>query len=130
MSPKGPSFIFFYFAKECMFKISQRPPFLYFSVPCDLPETKKNWKKFVEKFQKKSDFFPHAGTVEENTRHIEVLLLFLSLRYGADLGRFRLVYVWKSRGETKGFPFGNVSALCNLHCKNFFNRSNFILTLF
>ena len=36
-------------------------------------------------------FFPHAGTVEVNTRHFEVLLLFLSLRYGADLGRSRLV---------------------------------------
>ena len=47
-----------------------------------------------KKFQKKSDFFsifPQTGTVEENTRHFEVLLLFLSLRYGADLGRSRLV---------------------------------------
>ena len=31
------------------------------------------------------------GFVEENTRHIEVLLLFLRLRYGADLGRSLLV---------------------------------------
>ena len=46
-----------------------------------------------KKYQKNGFFFifPHAGTVEENTRHIEVLLLFLSLRYGADLGRSRLV---------------------------------------
>ena len=45
------------------------------------------------KIRKKEIFFifPHAGTVEENTRHFEVLLLFLSLRYGADLGRSRLL---------------------------------------
>ena len=36
-------------------------------------------------------FVPHAGTVEEYTWHFEVLLLFLSLRYGAHLGRSRLV---------------------------------------
>ena len=43
-------------------------------------------------------FFPNAGIVEENTWHFEVLLLFLSLRYGADLGRSRLVIkgrTWK-----------------------------------
>ena len=40
---------------------------------------KKIWKKSI--FQ----FFPHAGTVEENTWHFEVLLLFFSLRYDADL---------------------------------------------
>ena len=31
------------------------------------------------------------GTVEENTRHFEVLLLFLSHRYGANLGRSGLL---------------------------------------
>ena len=36
-------------------------------------------------------FFPHAGNVEKNTCHFEVLLLFLSLGYGADLGRSRPV---------------------------------------
>ena len=36
-------------------------------------------------------FFPHSGTVEENFWHFEVLLLFLSLRYGAHLGRSPLV---------------------------------------
>ena len=53
-------------------------------------------QKISKKIQKKSDFFlifPHAGTVEENTWHFEVLLLFLSLRYGADLGRSRLVII-------------------------------------
>ena len=56
-----------------------------------LTEDQKNQKKI----QKKIIFFlvfSHVGFVEENTWHIEVLLLFLSLRYGADLGRSRLVY--------------------------------------
>ena len=39
-------------------------------------------------------FLPHAGTVEKNTWHFEVLLLFLSLRYGADLCCSRLVFLW------------------------------------
>ena len=42
-------------------------------------------------------FFPHAGTVEECPRHFEVLLLFLSLRYGADLSRSRLVKIRYTR---------------------------------
>ena len=36
-------------------------------------------------------FLGFSGTVKENTGHFEVLLLFLSFRYGADLGRSRLV---------------------------------------
>ena len=61
-------------------------------------------KKLKKKFEKKSDFFsifPHAGTVEENTLHFEVLLLFLSPRYCADLGRSRLVHL----NMTKIFEF-------------------------
>ena len=38
-------------------------PLLHFSALCDLPETKKIQKKTIEF----SQFFPHAGTVEENT---------------------------------------------------------------
>ena len=56
-------------------------------------------QKISKKNSKKSDFsnfFLTAGTVEENTWHFEVLLLFLSLRYGADLGRSRLVYIWNN----------------------------------
>ena len=53
-----------------------------------LPGDQKKLKKSNFFFQ----FYPHAGTVEENTWHFEVLLLFLSLRYGADLGRSRLVW--------------------------------------
>ena len=47
-------------------------PISHFSALCDLPETKK-----VRKFQKNLDifihFFPHVGTVEENTWYFEVL---------------------------------------------------------
>ena len=46
-------------------------------------------------------FFPQAGTVENNTWHIEVLLLFLSLRYGADLGFSRLVQQWDDQNHPK-----------------------------
>ena len=49
----------------------------------DQKKSKKNSEIF--------HFFPHAGNVEENTCHFEVLLLFLSLGYGADLGRSRPV---------------------------------------
>ena len=65
-------------------------PLLHFSALCDLPGTKKIEKK-CDFFQ----FFPHAGTVEGNTWHFEVLLLFLSLRNGADVGRSRLVFIWR-----------------------------------
>ena len=56
-------------------------------------------KNFEKKFKKIRNFlsFPHAGTVEENTSHFEVLLLFLSLRYGADLGRSRLVFNFRTQ---------------------------------
>ena len=60
-------------------------------------------KKFKKTFQKNFLFFPHVGFVEENTWHIEVLLLFLSLRYGADLGRSRLVFP----AVTKLYTFSN-----------------------
>ena len=53
----------------------------------DQKKIKKNFKKNLIFFL----VFSHVGFVEENTWHIEVLLLFLSLRYGADLGRSRLV---------------------------------------
>ena len=47
-----------------------------------------------KKFSIFFSIFPQTGTVEENTGHFEVLLLILSLRYGADLGRSRLVVDW------------------------------------
>ena len=82
MSPKGPPFIFSYFS--------------YFSFYiCRHYATYRGPKK-IKKISKKNHFFLfflHVGFVEENTWHIEVLLLFLSLRYRADLGRSRLVFV-------------------------------------
>ena len=83
-----PSF-FSYFSKEWMFKNSQMPPFTFVGTM----RLTKDQKKSKENFKKINFFlfFPHVGFVEENTWHIEVLLLFLSLRYGADLGRSRLV---------------------------------------
>ena len=71
-------------------------PLLHFSALCDLQETKKIRQRIHKKFDNFFQFFPHTGTVEENTRHLEVLLLFLSLRYGADLGRSRLVLYGKN----------------------------------
>ena len=46
------------------------PPFTFLAL-CDLPETSKKIRKEIRKFFLKieffSNFFPHAGTVEENT---------------------------------------------------------------
>ena len=41
---------------------------------------------------RRPNFFLMRLLLKENTWHFEVLLLFLSLRYGADLGRSRLVF--------------------------------------
>ena len=57
-------------------------PLLHFSTLCDLPETS----------EKLGNFFPHSGTVEENTRYFEVLLLFLSLIW-LRLGPFPACFV-------------------------------------
>ena len=56
-------------------------------------------------------FFPHVGFVEENTWHIEVLLLFLSLRYGSDLGRSRLVFTNSAKTPLYLHP---IYALCSI----------------
>ena len=40
-----------------------------------------------------SEIFFHKRVPNSPIGHIEVLLLFLSLRYGADLGRSRLVLI-------------------------------------
>ena len=84
-----PSF-FCLFCKKWMFKDSQSAPFYMFRHYATYRKPKKIEKKF-KKFGIFFPIFPQAGTVEENTWHFEVLLLFLSLRYGADLGRSRLV---------------------------------------
>ena len=61
-------------------------------------------KKFEKKIRIFLQFFSQAGTVEENTWHFEVLLLFLSLRYGANLGRTRLVRFWDELSVAQPFP--------------------------
>ena len=56
----------------------------------------KNAKKslFYRCLPIQSNFLGFSGAVEENTlTHVEVLLPFLSLIYGADLGRSQLVYL-------------------------------------
>ena len=63
-------------------KTPQRPPLTFFGAM----RLTGDQKIFRKKFKKNS------GTVEENTLNFEVLLLFLSFRYGADLGRSRLVF--------------------------------------
>ena len=59
-----------------------------------------DFKKTRKKIRK---FFLHSGTVEDNTWHFEVLLLFLSFRYGADWGRSWLVVTRNTYFETKFF---------------------------
>ena len=64
---KGSPFIFSLFCKTMDVQKLRKAPLLHLSALCDLPETKKNFEK---KFQKTLDFFqffPQAGTVEENT---------------------------------------------------------------
>ena len=63
MSPKGPPFYFSYFAKEWMFKNSQRAPFYIFR------HYATYWgpKKIEKKLERFLNFFSDAGTVEENT---------------------------------------------------------------
>ena len=83
MSPKGPPFIFFLFCKRMDVEKQPKGPFYIFRYNATYQKLQKKFKKFLEVF---------LGTVEESTWHFEVLSLFLSLRYGADLGRSRLVF--------------------------------------
>ena len=51
-----------------MFKNSQRPPFTFFGIMRFTGDFKRNFEeKFQEKIPNIFQFFPHAGTVEENT---------------------------------------------------------------
>ena len=73
--PKGsPLRVFSYFATECMLIHHKGSPLLHFSALCDF--------FLKEFFFKNSCFFPK-----------KIFLRFLSLRYGADFGRSRLVYI-------------------------------------
>ena len=60
-------------------KTPKGPPFTFFGTMRITGDQKKIREKISKKFKKWEifEFFPQAGTVEENTRHIEVLLLFL-----------------------------------------------------
>ena len=74
MSPKGPPYSFPILQKKWMFENSQRPPFTSFGTMGLTGDQRKIRKKIEKKFRKEilknSDFFqffPHAGTVEDNT---------------------------------------------------------------
>ena len=58
---------FFLFCKRMVVQKLPKAPLLHFSALCDLPETKKISKKNFQKIQIFFQFFPHAGTVVENT---------------------------------------------------------------
>ena len=87
MSSKGPPSFFLFCKRMDVQKLPKGPSFTFFGTMRHTGDQKK-----IKKVRIFFQFFPHAGTVEENTWHFEVLLLFLSLRYGADLGRSRLVW--------------------------------------
>ena len=79
-----PPSIFSIFQRNACSKNSPRAPFYIFRHYATCRRPKKISKKKIR--NKISDFFsifPHAGTVEENTWHFEVLLPFLSLRHVA-----------------------------------------------
>ena len=59
--------ILFYFAKEWMLENSQRPPFTFFGTMRLTGDQEKFREKNSKKFGIFFHFFPHAGTVEENT---------------------------------------------------------------
>ena len=67
-------------------KIPKRPPPLHFLALCDLPETSKKIGNFFPIFS-----FLRAFVVSSCRKSGFRFRVFLSLRYGADLGRSRLV---------------------------------------
>ena len=79
ITPKGPLSIFYILQQNGSSKIPEGPPLHFLTL------------RLNRDFKKHSEFFSSCGYVEENTWHFEVLLLVLNLRYGADLGRSRLV---------------------------------------
>ena len=89
MSPRsqGVSFHIFDFCNRIVAqKVPEGPPFTF----CGAMRLPKDFKQNSEKtFGKVSS---RSGTVEENSGHFEVLLLFWSLRYGAGFGRTWIVY--------------------------------------
>ena len=77
MSPKGPPSFFSILQKNVCSKTPKGLPFTFFGtmrLTADQKKFEKIWKKNREKNSKKIQkiriffqFFPHAGTVEENT---------------------------------------------------------------
>ena len=95
--PKGsPLWVFWYFATECLLINPEGSPLLHFSALCDF-----FWKKnFFQKFQ----FFSKKS-----------VLRFLSLRYGADFRRSRLVF-WNFSGRRLWpFPTYYTSSFYDFH---------------
>ena len=68
-----------------MFQKPQSPSFTFFG-------TMRHTGNFKKGFKKIGKFFPHKGTIENTILDTLKSLLFLSLRYGADLGRSWLVF--------------------------------------
>ena len=91
MSPKGPPLNFFGIVRLFEKKISPKVPLLQFFKRF-ATEWMKNLKvsPLLRQFGSTFGFFRYRRREYFDT-HFEVLLLFLSLRYGADLGRSRLV---------------------------------------
>ena len=67
-------------------------PLLHFSALCDLPETSKKFRKKIGFFFSIFSFL--RAFVVSSCR--KVVFVFLSLRYGADLGRSRLVMIYSN----------------------------------
>ena len=100
-NPKGPPFSFF---RHCeIFSENKNFCFFNFFMFCDRMDVEKPQRVPLFSFSSLWDFgAPHGpffsknfrflSTIKENTWHLEVFLLFLSLGYGADLGRSRLVF--------------------------------------
>ena len=86
---------FRYFATEWMFKKSQSVPLLHFSALCDLPETSKKFRKKIGFFF--SIFSLRAFVVSSCRKSCFRFRVFLSLRYGADSGRSRLVDIFLTK---------------------------------
>ena len=70
-------------------------PFLHFSALCDLPETSKKISKKIRNFFFSVFSFLRAFVVSSCRK--SCFRVFLSLRYGANLGRSRLVIISKSK---------------------------------
>ena len=116
ISPNGPSFNFLEFSDRADVEKSQRVPLSVFW-HCEIFFQKIffhqkfpafNFLMICDRMDEKSQSIPSGAPNKFNfwvfpvpkkriLRHFEVLLMFLSLRYGADLGRSRLVIFLKTK---------------------------------